>query len=130
MRTLNETLTDENIQEIVSLYRLGVPLNRIATQFNRHHSTIIYHVKRELKKENKKYVIRKIIDPANDIFDELLSKPNIISHIKAKSYKDYHDESEKKRLETQESCQHVHVKKVFKCKDCGKCDEVHMHFTD
>lgn len=130
MRSLNETLSDSDIQEILSLYKLGVPLIRIAKQFSRHHSTIIYHVKRELKKENKKYVVRRNIDSENNGIDDLLSKQNYISHIRAKSYKDYHDESEKRRLETQETCQHIHVKKVFKCKDCGKCEEVHMHFTD
>lgn len=116
MRTKDEQLQEEQIDEICALYKLGVPKLHIAQKFKKHHSTIIYHIaKRE--RASGHFIIKKAIPKSRHVPSEPQTKHFILARIK--SYKDYVQESDDRQLKKRETCKHTEIIKTFKCKDCG-----------
>lgn len=119
-------LKPEDIDTIVDLYfRGGFSKLSIAQRYKIHHTTVMYHLDRHQEhshiishgiSKRKRLVL--LNDPENH-FD--IIEPTV----KPKSYQEYLDEEEVRRMKKQEDCRHKSYAITIRCKCCGKavCDE-------
>jgi len=132
MKIPGEKLSSENISEIMSLFKQGLPMLRIAQQFNRHHSTIIYHIRRNLAKEEGTPLVKRTIPKrAYSPSDHTESRGRVFVFAKkVKTYDDYEEEERARRFEKQEKCSHFEMVMVIRCRDCGKTKEEHIRINE
>jgi IS30 family transposase len=124
MRTKDEQLTEEQIDEICALYKLDVPKLHIAKKFGKHHSTIIYHINKRNKLSGN-FIIRQTIPKRAHVPSDTQSKHFNLQRVKC--YDDYVQEAEDRKLKLRETCTHTEIVKTFKCGCCGllKTETVH-----
>lgn len=116
MRTKDEQLTEEQIDEICALYKLGVAKLRIAQKFGKHHSTIIYHINKRNKLSGN-FIVRQTIPKRAHVPSDPQSKHFVLQRVKC--YDDYVQEAEDRKMKLRQTCTHSDIVKTFKCADCG-----------
>lgn len=120
-RVKDTQLSDGDIKDIISLYKLGTSKLNIAKQFKRHHSTIIYHIKRQERIEGSAFIVRAKIPKRK----ETRSEPkNVFVFRRSPSYEDYVEQEQARMIERQAKCEHLEVIRTVKCKCCGHLDSV------
>lgn len=125
MKTKDEQLTEIQIDEICALYKLGVPKLHIAKKFNKHHSTIIYHIAKRERLAGGNFIVKCAIPKRKHVPSEPKSPKFILTRVK--TYKDYEQEELDRALKRRANCKHTIIIKTFKCKCCGEVrnDTVH-----
>lgn len=116
-----------DIEKIVSLFKKGFSQNYIADEFGVDHSTVYYHLKkRKLLRASHRinFTIKKKKRDNLDEFGEKICT--------GKSYEEYIDEQEVRRLAKQEECPHQKQLLTLRCKCCGKLirDEIIKSFNN
>lgn len=124
MRTTGQQLTQIDIDDIVALYEMDVPKLRIAAKYNKHHSTIIYHLNKHYKAQGK-ILIKKNIPQRTNVPSEAGHTHFILP--KVKSYADYAEEEQDRLMKKRETCEHTIFVKTTKCKDCGVVHTTTIH---
>jgi len=124
MKTKDDQLSPEQINEICSLYKLGVPKLHIAQKFGKHHSTIIYHISKRERSEGN-FIVKREIPKRTNVVSEVHSRHFILTRIK--TYKDYEQEEQDRILKKRASCKHTEIVKTFKCRDCGELHTENVH---
>ena len=112
MKIKDEQLNDQQIEDIYALYKIGIPKLHIARRFNKHHSTIIYHIIKKEKSDGTFIAKKKILKRSSkETYGE--------DFIRVKCYADYLQEEKDRNLKKKETCSHTRIIKTFRCHDCG-----------
>lgn len=105
------------------MYQEGYSKNHIARTFSVDHSTVYYHIKKSsigevplLASLRMKIIKKPRIERI--VFDEDGSKINT-----GKSYEEYLQEEESRRLQNQMTCLHMLCVHTTRCRGCGKMTE-------
>jgi IS30 family transposase len=125
MKTKDDQLTPQQIDEICALYKLGVAKLTIAKQFSKHHSTIIYHIAKRERLAGGNFIVKRSIPKNRTPSNEPKSTQFIFARVK--TYKDYEQEEMDRVLKKRLSCPHTEIVKTFKCRDCGEIHNETVH---
>ena len=102
------------VKRIIKLYENGITEISIARRFERHHSTIIYHLRKAGAKQLP--VCKPKVEKKIDKYEYLTNEKTI----KVLSYKEQLRKQQDRILIRQHNCSHNKVVTVItKCNDCG-----------